>query len=51
MNKKYREYWRIKNRIGYTVIKGDTAKRKELEQELNILAKKGKDGRWKKKRK
>jgi len=33
-------YWSIKNRIGYTILTGDTVKRKELEQELETLLEK-----------
>jgi len=35
-----KEYWSIRNRIGYTVISGDKTKRKELETELKTLLKK-----------
>ncbi len=32
-----RQYWIIKNQIGYAVISEDATKRKELEQELEQL--------------
>ncbi len=34
MTKKNREYWSLKNRIGYAVIRRDKKKQKELEKEL-----------------
>ena len=36
--KKVKECWQLKNRIGYAVISNDTAKRIELEAELETLS-------------
>ncbi len=34
MDQKTRDYWRLKNRIGYAVISGDKEKKRELEDKL-----------------
>ncbi len=45
MNKeKVKQYWQLKNRIGYAVISGDTVKRAELEAEMKSLLKEVKHG-------
>ncbi len=45
MKKEDREYWSIKNRIGYCVISGDTKKREELEKELETFLERETNGK------
>jgi hypothetical protein len=44
MTEQTKEYWKLKNCIGYCVISGDNARREELEKELKIFMERVKNG-------